>query len=350
MADTKIKYMFADTCEPIFYTTDIKEEGDVWWGFISDQTRMILMSDADMDHLIEQKKVVEETESSLGEILGNIMDMGNDKDNMFISLGALTEIKDEKEKAKEAEEPTSTIVVPKTYRPELCNTSIDPQDLVKKLQIAESKTDRPDCISMLFEGVPGTGKTLAAAYIAKELGKTLASYRLSDIMNKYVGESERKISEAFDKAAKDGAILHIDEVDSISNSRDDDSKGHEVKLVSALLQNLDQFKGICIFTTNYLDRMDPAIKRRMLLKQSFKNCTSDQANQLSELFFGKRKAPKNLPDGVLAPADFNLVKGSFLFEEDSKINRKFILERLLAEAKERNGKDLVNRKQIGFVS
>ena len=349
MADTKTKWMFADTCEPIFYTTDIKEVGDTWWGFISDQTRMVLMTDTDMDYLIEQKKVIEETESSLEEVLGSFFDP-NSKDSMFISLGALEEIKDEKIKNEKKDETSSSIVVPKTYRPELCNTTIEPTELVRKLKIAESKVDKPDCISLLFEGVPGTGKTLAAAYIAQELGKSLNSYRLSDILDKYIGESERKVSEAFDKAAETGAILHIDEIDSLASTRSDELKGHEIKMVNCLLQNLDKFKGICIFTTNYKDNMDAAIKRRMLLKQEFKNCTSEQANQLSELFFGKRKAPKNLHNEIYAPADFNLVKNSFLFEEDATITRKFILERLIAEAKERNGKDLVNRKQIGFVS
>lgn len=349
MADKNTKYMFADTCEPLFYMLD-RDSDTVSWVFIMDSNEAVSLSDSDMDDLIQKGKVVQETEEALSSFFTDAINGkgGENAINMFgfLELPAPT-TSDKKE--ENTEDEGEVIKVPDTYRPELCNTSISPEVLVKKLKIAESKTERPDCISILFEGVPGSGKTLAAAYIGKELGKTVKSYRLSELQNKYVGESEKLIAEAFDKAEENGHILHIDEIDSLSRSRNDESKGHEIKMCNTLLQCLDRFKGIFIATTNYRDELDSAVKRRFLLKQEFKNCTSEQANELSKLFFGKRIAPMNLPNETFAPADFNIVKNSFLFEEDKTINRKFILKRLTEEAKDRNGKDLVNKKKVGFL-
>ena len=341
--DIKKDWCFSDTLEPLFY--HIHADKKVSWAYIAEMKEIIMMDEETADLLVTQGKVVEESENIPELIIGSLSKaLGNDPSETFTLVG---------EKSKEPKEPevepnVNVIKIPETYRAELCNTSISPEVLIRKLNIAIKKEDKPNCISILFEGAPGTGKTMAAAHIAAGMGKSLVSYRISDLQNKYIGESEKAITKAFDDAEKKGYVLHMDEIDSISRSRGDDSKGYEIKSVNTLLQCLDRFKGVFIATTNYKDDLDAAIKRRFLLKQEFKNCTTEQADALSLLFF-KRKAPKGLPNGVFAPADFKIVKDSFLFEENSTITRKFILERLTSEAKDRNNKDLINIKKAGFA-
>ncbi len=342
--DKSIKYCFSDTKEPLFWC-DIK--GETWWGYIDGTVEFHAMSDADADVLYGQGKIVEEDKAygdmsvMFGDInLKNIGLLGGPIDaNIKASYGA--------DGDKEDKAEVGIIRLPKDYDATLVNTDILPDDLAAKLEIALAKEDRPSCISILFDGVPGTGKTMAAAYIADKMGRKLKSYKLGELLGKYVGQTEKALMKAFDDAEKEGHILHLDEIDSIASDRGKADRSYEVKAVNALLQSMDTFEGIFIATTNSKDGLDSAIKRRFLLKKEFKNVTGTQADKLAKMFF-KRKAPKNLPDDILAPADFNLVKHSLLFIEDDKINKKFIEEQLLEEAAERN--DTKNKaNKIGFL-
>lgn len=241
------------------------------------------------------------------------------------------------------------IKLPQRYDPKLSNTERTADELAEMMRNALSKTDRPDCISLLFHGVPGTGKTIAAAYLAKQLGIKMRSYNIAEMLGKYVGESEKALTKAFTDCQNHNIILHLDEIDSIASARDGADRQHQIQMVNCLLQNLDTFKGIFIATTNLQDKMDSAVTRRFLLKQEFNNVTADQAQSLARLYFS-RKAPQKLPDNVLAPADFNIVKAGLLFAKDEDVNRKYLFGKLMEEAKLRNGKDLSIKKQaMGFL-
>ena len=342
--DKKIGYCFADTKEPLFYF-DLDDK--TYWGWIDGTLEISYMTNQDAIELLALGKIVKEPpkDASLPELEEFMfgIESQNPGSAMTLTFG------DSNTKSKDDPELESSLIkLPATYDHTLVNTSIDPDVLAAKLEIALKKEDRPNCISLLFDGVPGTGKTMAAAYIASKMDRKLASYKLGELLGKYVGESEQKIQEAFTSAQEKGHILHFDEIDSIATDRDTADRGHEVKAVNALLQAMDTFEGIFIATTNSKKGLDTAIKRRFLLKQEFKNVTSEQADKLAKLFF-KRKAPVGLPDDVMAPADFALVKNSLLFVDDSEINRKFILGRLIEEAKERNGEKLKS-KPIGFIT
>lgn len=339
--DKNTKYCFADTKEPIFFC-DIpgKKKTETLWGWIDGTVEFHAMSEKDADELLAQKKIVTEDEafSNLGNMFGS---MGN-LDAAFATSMALSPVK----KKDEPKAELGVIKLPKTYDASLVNTDIVPDDLAAKLEIALKKEDRPSCISILFDGVPGTGKTMAACYIADKMGRKLKSHKLGELLGKYVGETEKQIQKAFDEAQTEGYILHFDEIDSIAGDRDKADRGYEIKAVNALLQCMDTYEGIFIATTNSKSGLDSAIKRRFLLKKEFSNVTSEQANKLAKLFF-KRKAPTDLPNETLAPADFNLVKNSLLFVDDADITKKYIREQLLIEADERNGKSKSN--SIGFL-
>jgi hypothetical protein len=127
-------------------------------------------------------------------------------------------------------------------------------------------------LTALFQGQPGTGKTLVAGVIARELGLDLYQVDLSKIMSKWIGETERNLATIFDAAEDGQVILLFDEADSLFAKRTEvrSSNDRYANLeVNYLLQRLDAFEGIAILTTNSGGSIDPAFKRRLSFRLSF---------------------------------------------------------------------------------
>ncbi|HWO25980.1 MAG TPA: ATP-binding protein [Kofleriaceae bacterium] len=127
-------------------------------------------------------------------------------------------------------------------------------------------------VTALFQGGPGTGKTLVASAIASELGMDLYRVDLSRIMSKWIGETEQNLAKLFDAAEDGHAIVLFDEADSLFAKRTDvrTSVDRYANLaVNYLLQRLDSFEGIAILTTNFGTAIDAAFKRRMSFRLTF---------------------------------------------------------------------------------
>lgn len=121
-------------------------------------------------------------------------------------------------------------------------------------------------ICSLFYGSPGTGKTMAVQVIANQLGLDLYRIDLSQIISKYIGETEKHITYVFEKASSLNAILFFDEADSIFAKRSDinDANDRNANAETAhLLQKIEEYNGICILATNFLNNIDDAFKRRI---------------------------------------------------------------------------------------
>ena len=121
-------------------------------------------------------------------------------------------------------------------------------------------------VCALFYGSPGTGKTMAAQVIAKELGLELYRIDLSQLISKYIGETEKHISELFEKAKDINAVLFFDEADALFAKRFDvsDSNDRSANMETAhLLQKLEEYEGIVILATNLKDNIDEAFRRRI---------------------------------------------------------------------------------------
>lgn len=121
-------------------------------------------------------------------------------------------------------------------------------------------------LSMLFSGPPGTGKTMAAEVIAKELHMEMYKIQLSKIVSKFIGETEKNLQEIFDEAKKSNIILFFDESEAILGKRSDVKDAHDryANIETAfLLQQMEEHDGITIMATNLLQNIDQAFLRRI---------------------------------------------------------------------------------------
>jgi len=127
-------------------------------------------------------------------------------------------------------------------------------------------------LTALFEGSPGTGKTLVAGAIARELGLDLYQVDVSKVTSKWIGETEKNLGAIFDAAEDGQVILLFDEADSLFARRSEvrSSNDRFANLeVNYLLQRLDSFEGFAILTTNLGASIDPAFKRRLSFRLTF---------------------------------------------------------------------------------
>lgn len=121
-------------------------------------------------------------------------------------------------------------------------------------------------VTVLLAGAPGTGKTMTAHVIAKELGIPLYQVNLSNVMDKYIGETEKHLEQVFSFAEKTNMVLFFDEADSLFGKRGEVTEGKDRYAnmeVSYILQRIEQFEGIVVLATNFYNNIDRAFLRRM---------------------------------------------------------------------------------------
>ncbi len=143
-------------------------------------------------------------------------------------------------------------------------------------------------ISILLYGPPGTGKTMTAQVIAKEVGLTLFRVDSSKIMDKYIGETEKKLGELFETAKNTNAILFFDEADSLFAKRTEVSKSTDKYAnneVSFLLQLMEQYEGIMVLATNHSNFLDEAFRRRITYSVNLPSPDAETRSRLWRLAF-----------------------------------------------------------------
>jgi len=129
-----------------------------------------------------------------------------------------------------------------------------------------AKSSRGLGISALFAGASGTGKTLAAEIMANELRLDLYRIDLSQVVSKYIGETEKNLRRVFDAAETAGAVLLFDEADALFGKRSEVKDSHDRYAnieVSYLLQRMEAYRGLAILTTNMKQALDQAFMRRI---------------------------------------------------------------------------------------
>lgn len=168
--------------------------------------------------------------------------------------------------------------------------------------------------TLCFYGLPGTGKTQLAEYIAEQLDMPLLVKRASDILSKWVGDNEKNIAEMFREAKAEGAVLLLDEADSFLRDRALSRSSWEVTMVNELLQGMERHQGIFICASNLFQQLDAAALRRFTFKFNFLELDEHQRVKMFVNESGVEPTPDTpLFDDLmsirhLTPGDFATVK------------------------------------------
>ena len=208
--------------------------------------------------------------------------------------------------------------------------------------------------TLCFYGAPGTGKTALAEYIAGQLGKPLMVKQASDLVSKYVGDTEQNMARMFADAERDEAVLLLDEADSFLMDRRGAQRNYEVTEVNEMLQGMERFQGIFICTTNLMDRVDQAALRRFSFKIQFKPLTLEQRERMFVTEALQGDAERLTPElrqrlarmDELCPGDYAAVRRQIDILGEELFPEEFI-EQL--EAEHRIKPEVRESRGIGFV-
>jgi len=198
------------------------------------------------------------------------------------------------------------VLNPKTK--EILNAVLKQVDkkVAKRLKEWGIKTNSNVDAKLLFYGSPGTGKTMTAYSLAKNLKRKVLSFDCSKILSMYVGESEKNVRKIFDtyydltKKSKSHPILLLNEADQFLSSRTTGGSGADKmhnQMQNIFLEQIEKFNGILIATTNLLDSIDSAFSRRFDYKIEFSKPNFTQRVELWK---------KMLPKVALKSKDVNI--------------------------------------------
>ncbi len=158
-------------------------------------------------------------------------------------------------------------------------------------------------ITAIFSGESGTGKTMASEVLANELKLDLYRIDLSQVINKYIGETEKNLKKIFDAAEDGGAILLFDEADALFGKRSEVKDSHDRYAnveISYLLQRMEAYRGLAILTTNMKNVMDKAWMRRIRFVVQFPFPDVEQRAEIWKRIFPSATPLDNLDMAKLA--------------------------------------------------
>ena len=141
-------------------------------------------------------------------------------------------------------------------------------------------------------GPPGTGKTAWATWLAEQAELPLLLKHGSDLLGMYVGETEKNIATAFQRAKENNMLLVLDEVDSFLFPRGGADKSWERSMVNEMLTQIEQFEGLLVVSTNLMHDLDQAALRRFDVKLHFDFLTSPQIRSLAQAQAAKLGLPE----------------------------------------------------------
>ena len=232
------------------------------------------------------------------------------------------------------------------YLLDALNTDADIPKILKVMNLFDEKWknmqkgDRADSLNMLLYGAPGTGKTEFAKHLARTLNRKLIIKKASDLMNCYVGETEKNIRKMFREAEEKKAILFLDEADSLIRDRSGAVRNWEVTQVNEMLTQMENFKGIFIAATNFEGELDTASRRRFALKVKFGYLKPEGIEALWKGFFPQVEMPAAARElRMLTPGDFNAAYATLRFYDESELTADTVLNALKSEISYKDGRE-----------
>lgn len=213
-----------------------------------------------------------------------------------------------------------------------CNSNL--KDLTKKL-----KASKQTNYGILLYGESGCGKSYFGQYLAQELGMPVIKKRASDLIDKFVGQTERNIKEAFKEAKQKKAVLLFDEADSFLFDRKYAQRDFECASTNELLTQMEDHPYPFIMTTNLKEKIDKASLRRFLFKIKYDYMTENNIVSGVKTYFGKefgltKEQLKELK--YITAGDFKIAKRKMDVLENSEYTNEKIYEYLLAEQDEKD--------------
>jgi SpoVK/Ycf46/Vps4 family AAA+-type ATPase len=167
-------------------------------------------------------------------------------------------------------------------------------------------------VSAILAGPPGTGKTMVAQLLAHELGYDLYRIDLSQVVNKYIGETEKNLARIFEEAETSHAVLFFDEADSLFAKRTEvkSSNDRYANLeVNYLLQRMETYDGITLLATNLEQGLDEAFKRRVRFSVAFELPEEDERKRLWISMFPPKVPLADDIDWPMIAAKFEMAGG-----------------------------------------
>jgi SpoVK/Ycf46/Vps4 family AAA+-type ATPase len=206
-----------------------------------------------------------------------------------------------------------SLVLPEAQRQVLRAIAVHVRNRVRVYETwgFEARGSRGLGISALFAGTSGTGKTMAAEVLARELHLDLFRIDLSSVVSKYIGETEKNLRRVFDAAEDGGAILLFDEADALFGKRSDVKDSHDRYAnieVGYLLQRMEAYRGLAILTTNLKNALDPAFLRRIRFVVQFPFPDSAQRAEIWRRAFPLATPTEDL--NIAAMAQLNVAGGN----------------------------------------
>lgn len=224
------------------------------------------------------------------------------------------------------------------FEPELANADHDLALITERFVACGPANTGGLCLS----GPPGTGKSAFARYLAERMQMQVLERRASDLLDRYVGGSERNIADAFAEARDTSAFLVFDEADSLLGARDGATHRWEISQVNEMLTWMENHPLPFACTTNLVDQLDPATARRFSLKIGFLPLSAPQREACFRRFF-KFDPPSGLwALDQLTPGDFAVVA------KRSKLLGIAQPEAILVELRREQAAKPNTRNPIGF--
>ena len=224
-------------------------------------------------------------------------------------------------------------------------------DAVRRFrQLGDAGVDRPR-MNILLSGAPGTGKTEFVKYLGSKLGTRVVVKMGSDLLSMWVGGTEKLIRQAFEQAEAEKAILFLDEIDGLVQSRERSQRSWEVTQVNELLHQMENFKGVMVGATNFSANLDAAVLRRFTFKLDFDYLDESGKVLFFERMFGAKltanEAAQLAAIPRLAPGDFRTVRQSLFYLGENATNEEY-LAALEHESAVKNANRFADREKVGF--